>query len=438
MTLTMRKPPNDALRNKVPDVPVVAGYGRVSTEEQAEHGYSIEAQLEALKSLSKSEHKVFREYVDAGVSGKTIEKRPALLELLKDVESGKIQEVWVWKTDRLSRKLADLLYIMEVFKRHDVTFRSISEKEFDQTNPASNAMMQMMGVMAEFQRNIIVENVKMGMKQRARNGKWNGGQVLGYDVVEVPAGKSKESLLRVNPIESELVRKIFRMYASGQGLRSIANQLNQEGFKTKPGNAFSSVAVKTIINNPVYVGKIRYNVRENWSEKRRKGTNPNPIVVDGEHDSIITQDLWETVQALFSKKSFSPPRVFSGTFPLTGLLRCPQCGTTLGAHRIRDTLKDGTVVVRRYYVCNNFRNRGSRVCSSNSVRADMVESFVFERLAEVVKKPKLLEDIVAKLNKDQDKERCPSPEGARSDRKGTGINRDTTKKVLQTVRDQQR
>ncbi|WP_169507560.1 zinc ribbon domain-containing protein [Paenibacillus harenae] len=80
---------------------------------------------------------------------------------------------------------------------------------------------------------------------------------------------------------------------------------------------------------------------------------------------------------MFAKKSFSPSRVFEGTYPLTGFLRCPQCGTTLGAHRVRDTLKDGTVVNRRYYVCNSFRNRGSRVCSSNSVRADMVESFVF-------------------------------------------------------------
>ncbi|MDQ0113211.1 site-specific DNA recombinase [Paenibacillus harenae] len=203
------------------------------------------------------------------------------------------------------------------------------------------------------------------------------------------------------------MRKIFRMYASGQGLRSIANQLNHEGFKTKPGNTFRSVAVKTIINNLVYIGKIRYNVRENWSEKRRKGTNPNPIIVDGQHEAIVTPDQWEAVQAMFSKKSFSPPRVFEGTYPLTGLMRCPQCGTTLGAHRVHDKLKDGTVVIRRYYICNNFRNRGRTVCSSNSVRADLVESFVFDRLAEVVKKSRVLEDIVKKINKDRVKSVTP-------------------------------
>lgn len=398
-----RNPVTNVLKQlTVPTVRQVVSYSRVSTEEQAELGFSIEAQSEEIKNRCKAEHKVVsREYVDAGISGKSIDKRPALLQLLQDIESGKVGELWLWKTDRLARKLTDLLLIMEVLKRHNVILRCVADVEFDQTTSSGRAMMQMMGVMAEYQRNIIVENVKMGMKQRARNGKWNGGQVLGYDVVEVPAGTTKESLLRVNPIEAELVRKVFQMYANGQGLRSIANTLNQEGYKTKPGNAFSSVAIKTIINNPVYVGKIRYNVRENWAEKRRKGINPNPIIVDGEHDAIITSDLWETVQALFAKKSFSPPRVFDGTYPLTGLLRCPQCGTTLGAHRVRDTLKDGTVVIRRYYVCNNFRNGGRKVCSSNSVRADFVESIVFDRLAEVVHKPKVLEDVVKQLNKER-------------------------------------
>lgn len=391
-----------------PPIVRVAIYARVSTEEQAEQGFSIEAQLETLRAFCKTEHKiVFKEYIDAGISGKSIDKRPALKELLRDIESGQIQEVLVWKLDRISRKMSDLLNIIENLNRNNVKFRSYSEKEFDTETAAGKLSLQMLGVIAEFQRNTIVENVQMGMKQRARNGKWNGGQVLGYDVVEIPSSKGNESTLRINPIEAALVRKIFCMYASGKGLRSIANQLNHEGFKTKPGNAFSSVAVKTIINNPVYIGKIRYNVRENWSEKRRKGTNPNPIIVDGEHEPIVTQDQWEAVQALFTKKSFSPPRVFDGTYPLTGLMRCPQCGTTLGAHRIRDTLKDGTVVVRRYYICNNFRNRGSRVCSSNSVRADLVETFVFKRFAEVVSKPKVLEDIVKKINKDRTKSVIP-------------------------------
>ncbi|RNB62017.1 recombinase family protein [Brevibacillus gelatini] len=386
----------------------VAIYARVSTEEQAEQGYSIPAQLEVLRSLCKSERKiVYKEYVDAGISGKSIDKRPALQELLRDVEEGKIQEVLVWKLDRISRKTSDLLYIVEKLNKNNVKFRSYSEKEFDTETAAGKLSIQILGVIAEFQRNTIIENVKMGMKQRARNGKWNGGNVLGYNVVEVPSGKGSESVLLVNPVEAELVRKIFRMYAAGQGLRSIANQLNNEGYRTKLGNSFSTVAVKTILTNPVYIGKIRYNVRENWNEKRRKGINPNPIIADGEHEPIIDMDTWEAVQKLYGKKSKTSPRVFEGTYLLTGLMRCPQCGGTLGAHRVKDKLKDGTVVVRRYYVCNRFRNNGSRVCSSNSVRADLVEDFVMNRIKEVVLQPKILEDIVNKINKDRSKSVLP-------------------------------
>jgi site-specific DNA recombinase len=401
----MRKSP---LKNVSFPITKVAIYARVSTIEQAEQGYSIEAQLEILQALCKTEHKVvFQAYVDAGISGKSIAKRPALQQLLKDVESGHVGEVLVWRLDRISRKMSDLLNIIEHLNRHNVKFRSYSEKEFDTETAAGKLSLQMLGLIAEYQRNTIVENVQMGMKQRARNGKWNGGQVLGYDVVEVPSTKGYDSTLRVNQMEAALIRKIFQMYASGRGLRSIANHLNQEEYKTKLGNAFSTVAIKTIINNPVYIGKIRYNVRENWSEKRRKGINPDPIIVDGEHEPIISKDLWEAVQALFKKKSFSPPRVFDGTYPLTGLMRCPQCGATLGAHRTSDKLKDGTTVVRRYYVCNNFRNGGRRVCSSNSVRADLVENFVFERFAEVVQKPKVLDDIIKKLNKDRTRSVTP-------------------------------
>ncbi|SED13024.1 recombinase family protein [Paenibacillus sp. GP183] len=386
----------------------VAIYARVSTAEQAELGYSVEAQLQTLRTFCKSEHKVvYREFVDAGFSGKNVDKRPALQQLLREIETGNIQEVQVWRLDRLSRNLLDVLTMVKKFDQYSVKFRSYSEPNFNTQTSDGYLTISMFGALAEYQRKTIVENVKMGMKQRARQGKWNGGTVLGYDVVEVPTLRGKESVLKINPIEAELVRKIFGMYASGQGLRSIANQLNHEGYKTKPGKDFSAVSIKTIINNPVYVGKIRYNVRENWSEKRRSGTNPHPIIADGDHEPIISQDLWEAVQALFSKKSFSPPRVFDGTYLLTGLMRCPQCGATLVAHRTRDKLKDGSTIVRRYYVCSNFRNKGRRVCGSNSVKAETAENFVVDRISEVVQRPKVLEEIVTKINKNRIKSLAP-------------------------------
>jgi site-specific DNA recombinase len=132
-----------------------------------------------------------------------------------------------------------------------------------------------------------------------------------------------------------------------------------------------------------------------------------PIVVDGEHEPIISPELWDAVQKFYKKKAVSAPRKFDGIYLLTGLMRCPQCGATLFAHRINDTLKSGEKVVRRYYICSNFRNKGSRVCNSNSVRADFAESYVIERIAAVVQTPKLLDDIVVSLNKSRSKSDAP-------------------------------
>ncbi|MBY0158741.1 recombinase family protein [Paenibacillus lautus] len=131
--------------------PIVVGiYGRVSTEEQAEQGYSIEAQVETLRALCKSEHKVvYKEYIDAGISGKSIDKRPAIKELLRDVESGLISELLVWKLNRISRKMSDLLNIIDHLNRHNVKFRSYTEKEFDTETAAGKLSLQMLGVIAE-------------------------------------------------------------------------------------------------------------------------------------------------------------------------------------------------------------------------------------------------------------------------------------------------
>jgi site-specific DNA recombinase len=379
---------------------IIAIYVRVSTEEQALEGYSIDAQTETLSKYCKDNGKIIHKvYVDGGISGKSTDGRFALQQMLDDAKKGEFDEVIVWKISRLSRKTLDLLRIVEELNRNNITFYSYSEK-FEINTAMGRFMLQMMGAVAELERNTIVDNVKLGMKQRAKTGKWNGGIVFGYDIVTVNTGsKHRESTLEINPEEAQTVRKIFDLYSQGKGLKSITNQLNHEGYKSKKGNAFSVNAIKEILNNPVYIGKIRYNVRENWSEKRRKGTNPNPIIVDGQHDKIIPLELWEKVQEMYKLKSGRPPRTFDGCYPLTGLLRCPVCGSGMVAHRIRNTLKDGTIKVLRYYTCGNFKNKGTAVCKANSIRADYAEEYVFSKLSKVICNDKVLKDIVTSLNK---------------------------------------
>lgn len=378
----------------------VAIYARVSTEEQAEHGYSIEAQLDTLRQYCQLYHRrIVGEYVDRGVSGKEMTKRLELQRLLKDADEGLFEEVIVWKFNRMSRKTKDLLEIVERLDRRNIYFRSFSEN-FDTATPMGRFALQMMGAVGELERNTIVENVKLGLKQRARQGFHNGGSCLGYQTVELPGGdrKHRKSSLEIVPEEAVVVRRIYSYYVTGRGFRSIANQLNKEGARTKKGNTFSPDSIREIIINPVYAGLVRYNRFEGWSEKRRRGKNLQPIIAEGRHEAIIDRATWDKAMAIYKGKNKVPQRIHSGENVLSGLLRCPECGTPMVISRSQYRLKNGTKVYQRYYSCGTFKAKGSSVCHANSIRADEAEAYVLQRLKTVLTHPKILADIVGKAN----------------------------------------
>jgi site-specific DNA recombinase len=205
------------------EIKKVAIYARVSTEEQAKEGYSITAQLQTLRQYAQLYNwEVVEEYVDEGISGKSIKGRPAMKRLIDDVEINKFDAVLVWKISRLSRNMLDTLVILDKFEKYDVKFISYSEN-FDTGSPIGRLVLQIMASIAEMERNTLSENVKLGMKQRALEGQWNGGSVFGYDTVE--------KQLVINHKEAEIVKMIFEMYASGKGLKAIANYLNKLGYR---------------------------------------------------------------------------------------------------------------------------------------------------------------------------------------------------------------
>ncbi len=165
-----------------------------------------------------------------------------MTRLVADVEKEKFQAVLVWKISRLSRNMLDTLTLLDKFEDYGVKFISYSEN-FDTGSPIGRLVVQLMASIAEMERNTLSENVKLGMTQRAREGSWNGGVVFGYDSV------NKE--LVVNEDEAEVVRQIFEMYASGKGLKAIANHLNKAGFHTKHNRHFSINGIATILDNHV-------------------------------------------------------------------------------------------------------------------------------------------------------------------------------------------
>jgi site-specific DNA recombinase len=376
----------------------IVGYLRVSTAEQAEEGYSIDAQENIIRQKCEMEGcELVAIYSDRGISGKSMTNRLQLQQMLEDAKANEFDEVWCWKTNRMARNQYDLLTIVKTLESYNVAFRSCSEA-FETSTPAGKLMMNVLASIGEFERETIVDNVKMGMKQRARTGKWNGGIVLGYKSVSVNENNTK---LEIVPEEATIIRKIFELYASGKGLKAITNQLNHEGYKTKRGNMFGTGGVKDILMNPVYIGKIRYNLRENWSEKRRKGINKNPIVVDGEHETIIPTEIWDKVQEMYKMKSNKPKKTFESNYLLTGLMKCPVCGASMVAGRTKKKRKDGTYNITRYYVCGNWRNKGTAACHANGIRAEYAEEYVSLRIKEVIFNEKILKDIVKNINREK-------------------------------------
>ena len=321
---------------------------------------------------------------------------------MQDANAGKFDLVIVWKLNRISRKLIDILNIVDTLDKNKIAFRSLTES-FETETPAGKLQLNIMGAIGEFERGTIAENVKMGMMARAKEGKWNGGKVLGYDIVEIPSeGKRrKETKLVINEKEAMTVRRIFELYSTGHGYKATVNRVNQEGHRSKKGNPFATATIKEILKNPVYIGKIRYNLRQDWNEKRRKNINPNPILVEGEHEAIIDNETWEKVQIILKDRSKTHNRVYDSEFPLTGLLKCPVCGASMTISRSYHKRKDGTKKIAEYYVCGNWKNKGTAVCNSNSIRAEVADEVVINKLVDTVNNELLLKKVISNINQNR-------------------------------------
>lgn len=382
----------------------VAIYCRVSTQEQAEEGYSLEEQQRLIREYCVNHHmEVVKVYQDAGISGKDIRHRPAMQQLLEDASQKEFDLVMSWKINRISRKLSDAIKIVETLEKYGISYQSYSEP-FESSTPAGKMQFQMMALVGEFERNTIAQNVKMGMRAKAMSGEWCGGiPPFGYHWVAVEGTEShgrRKSRLEVVEREAEAVRLIFQLYASGKGYKAIVGRINKDGYRTKQDNAFSVAQIKTILTNPVYIGKVRYDVRRDWNEKRRNHINPNPIIVDGKHEAILSEELWEQVQFMISQKSGKPARIYDGEYPLTGILKCPECGAGMVISRTTNRTKDGSKRRFTYYACGNWKNKGTTVCHSNMVRVEKANAFVYHQLDKLLSDEKFFKEVVGRVNRE--------------------------------------
>ena len=338
-------------------------YTRVSTAAQTE-GYSLEAQTERLRKYAEyKEMEVVREYCDAGKSGKSITGRPEFQRMLQDVseERDGVAFILVFKLSRFGRNAADVLNSLQFIQDYGVNLICV-EDGIDSSKDSGKLTITVLSAVAEIERENILVQTMEGRKQKAREGKWNGGQApFGYDL------DSRNSTLVVNEEEAEIVRIIYDKFVhTDMGADAICNYLNQRGYTKKKVrghelNYFARGLIMKILDNPVYTGKIAYgkNVTEKVKGTRdeyRRVKTDDYLLADGLHEAIVDEETWEAAR---EKRKRTGVRFVKTHSPehehiLTGLIRCPLCGGGMsGTVQRRQNKKTGEYKDTFYYRCHH-------------------------------------------------------------------------------------
>ncbi len=257
-------------------------YARVATSEQL-NDVSIESQVEQLRTyLNKKGYSDIEVFADEGYSGKNFD-RPEFQRLIKNLD--RFNAIAVWKLDRISRNNRDVLSLINDYLRPSEKKLLVSTCDIDSSTGNGYMFIALLGTFSEYERQIRFERISHGMKRRARLGKWSGRVMIGYDL--------NNGELTINKRESEIVKEIFELRISMSSYKSIADHINAKGYRTKRGNNFSVNAVKTILQNPIYTGFIRY---RQWDEHPIKTKQYE--LVSSQHPVIIARELWERAQAI--------------------------------------------------------------------------------------------------------------------------------------------
>lgn len=351
-------------------------YIRVSTQEQADEGYSLGEQEERLRKYCEAMGWILvKIYTDGGFSGANME-RPALQEMIKAIEKGEADVVLVDKLDRMSRSQYDTLYLIQrVFTPNDVAFVSRAET-FDTSSAFGRAMVGILAVFAELERERLRERTADGRDGRAKEGKWKGGPApSGYDYNKVTG------FLEVNKYEAEQVKMIIEMFNARTPVYTIMKRMNNKGYRTKYGE-WTEAKVRYVAESRVYLGEMKYHGE--W--------------IEGGHPAISTEEVWERSQVILAEREkanekYRPGRMYSS--PLAGLIRCANCGAKYHCKSI-GTNKNGTV--RRYYMCYSRAGSDKKMvvdpnCKNKNYRDRILEDIIYTEIRKLKSEPLYIEKL---------------------------------------------
>ena len=373
-------------------------YTRVSTTMQID-GYSLDAQKTKMKAFCDyNEYEIAGEYEDAGKSGKSIEGRIAFNQMMDDIKSGKdeVSYVLVFKLSRFGRNAADVLATLQVMQDFGVNLVCV-EDGIDSSKDAGKLMISVLSAVAEIERENIRVQTMEGRMQKAREGKWNGGFApYGYSLID---GK-----LEVNEEEAVAIRTIFDQYVNTDlEANGIAKYLENHGIHkiarqngTNP--LFDAALIRRIIQNPVYSGKISYGRRRTEKvhgtrNEYRQVRKDDYLLVDGLHEALVSEEVWEQAQVKVAAQAKKYEKVNRDKGEkihlLSGILKCPVCGSGMYGNKAIKKRKDGSNYKDFYYYGYKHRNmtRGHKCDYRRQVHEEMLDAAVAEVISKLVSNP---------------------------------------------------
>ena len=386
-------------------------YTRVSTSMQVE-GYSLDAQKDKLKKYADYQEMIIAGgYSDEGKSGKSVEGRPEFQQMLQDIETSKdnVDFVLVFKLSRFGRNAADVLSSLQRMQDFGVNLICV-EDGIDSSKDAGKLMISVLSAVAEIERENILVKTMEGRRQKAREGKWNGGFApYGYTLVE--------GELQIAEDEAPIIRLIYDKFVNTtMGIGAIAVFLNQNGYRKKirqnnTMETFSSSFIKGVLDNPIYCGKLAFGRRKN---EKIAGTRNEYHVVkqdsyllnDGIHDEIISEEDWNLAQKKRQETGVGNEKVHSLEHEhiLSGIIKCPICGSGMYGNVNRKKRKDGTLYKDYfYYACKHRTFIDGHHCTyKKQWNEDKVNDAVAEIIGKLVNNTKFENEIRTKIGNSLD------------------------------------
>ncbi|MDD2518408.1 MAG: recombinase family protein [Bacilli bacterium] len=368
-------------------------YIRVSTDRQAEAGYSVEAQKENLTNFANEQGwNIFDLYADEGISGKNIQDRPDVKRLINDIKNKKIDVVVLYKFDRLTRDMSDTEDVMKLIQEFGIQVYTISGGTVDVSTATGRFQLRISGAVAQLEREQIIERVKAALVQKVKSGKSLCTSIISYGYDR----PKHQEIQTINKEEARIVKRIFKMYITGKTFTEIAKLLNAEGIPTKNkgkvrkrrnsnetyviNSVWQPKTIRLILSNITYIGGVRYGIN-----------TPNEFEeLNGLHEPIISQEMWDKVQERLTKvKTVSRTNYPKEDVYYCGTLICAVCGHKLTTQRTKKTAKDGTKLVHCAYRCIN-REKGQ--CTAIGMSHNKVEE-VFLNYIENIEELSEIENI---------------------------------------------